>query len=119
MNIQAFAKATNITAYTIRYYEKIGLVKNIERNSSGHRCFTEKDVVWFEFIKHLKDTNMPLANIKKYADLRDICDTTSDLRMAMLEKHAQVLAKKIAEEQGHLNKLNDKINYYSEMLKRK
>lgn len=36
MNIKKFSEATKLTAYTVRYYEKMGLLKNISRNSSGH-----------------------------------------------------------------------------------
>ncbi|MEP1449070.1 MAG: MerR family transcriptional regulator [Paraglaciecola sp.] len=116
MNIQKFSKVTNVSSYTIRYYEKIGLLKNISRNSSGHRWFTEKDVIWIEFIKRLKDTGMPLDNIKKYADLRDEGASTSELRMQILQQHAVTLEQKITEEQFHLKKLKEKIVHYSEII---
>ncbi|MBU3003235.1 MerR family transcriptional regulator [Paraglaciecola arctica] len=116
MNIQKFSKVTNVSSYTIRYYEKIGLLKNISRNSSGHRWFTEKDVIWIEFIKRLKDTGMPLDNIKKYADLRDEGASTSELRMKILQQHAVTLEEKISEEQFHLKKLKEKIEHYSEFI---
>jgi len=116
MNIQKFSEITNISAHTIRYYEKIGLLRNVSRNSSGHRWFTEKDIIWIEFIKRLKDTGMPLDNIRKYADLRDEGISTSEFRMQMLQQHAVMLEDKIAEEQFHLNKLKEKIEYYSEII---
>jgi DNA-binding transcriptional MerR regulator len=116
MNIQKFSKMTDISAYTIRYYEKIGLLKNISRNSSGHRWFTEKDIIWIEFIKRLKDTGMPLDNIRKYADLRDAGASTSELRMQILQQHAVMLEDKIVGEQFHLKKLKEKIEHYSEII---
>lgn len=116
MNIQKFSEITEISSYTIRYYEKIGLLRNISRNSSGHRWFTEKDIIWIEFIKRLKDTGMPLGNILNYADLRDEGASTSELRMQILEEHAVMLEEKIAEEQYHLKKLKEKIKYYSEII---
>ena len=119
MNIQKFSKVTNVSAYTIRYYEKIGLLKNISRNSSGHRWFTNKDVIWIEFIKRLKDTGMPLDNIKKYADLRDEGAATSELRMQILQQHAVTLEEKIIGEQFHLKKLKEKIEHYSETIESK
>lgn len=116
MNIQKFSEITNISSHTIRYYEKIGLLRNISRNSSGHRWFTEKDIVWIEFIKRLKDTGMPLDNILKYADLRGEGDSTSELRMQILEDHAVMLEEKIAEDEHHLKKLKEKIKHYSEII---
>lgn len=112
MNIQKFSRLTNISAHTLRYYEKVGLIKQIERNSSGHRYFTPKDVLWVEFIKRLKDTGMPLKEILKYAELRDVGTSTSEARMKILEDHAIALEKKIAEEQFNLQMLKTKIQYY-------
>ncbi|NQZ91482.1 MAG: MerR family transcriptional regulator [Moritella sp.] len=116
MNIQQFSKLTDISSHTIRYYEKIGLLKNVSRNASGHRWFTEKDLIWFEFIKRLKDTGMPLGNIRQYADLRDAGASTSELRMQMLQQHAVMLETKIADEQFHLKMLKEKIEHYRKVI---
>lgn len=116
MNIQKFSEITEISSYTIRYYEKIGLLRNIRRNPSGHRWFTEKDVIWIEFIKRLKDTGMSLDHIRTYADLREKGNSTSGLRMKILEEHAVMLEEKIAEENYHLKKLKEKIDHYSKII---
>lgn len=116
MNIQQFSKLTDISSHTIRYYEKIGLLKNVSRNASGHRWFTEKDIIWIEFIKRLKDTGMPLDNIRQYADLRDEGASTSELRMKMLQQHAVMLEAKIADEQFYLKMLKEKIAHYSKVI---
>ncbi|NRA53047.1 MAG: MerR family transcriptional regulator [Gammaproteobacteria bacterium] len=115
MNIKKFSNITNISCYTIRYYEKIGLLKNVARNSSGHRWFSEQDIIWLEFIKRLKETDMPLDKILKYANLRDEGASTSQLRMQILQQHAVMLEDKITAEQFHLKKLKEKIGYYSEI----
>ena len=115
MNIKEFAQATGISAYTIRYYEKIGIIRNVRRNSSGHRSFTSKDISWVEFIKRLKDTGMPLEQIQEYADLREEGDHTAGSRMALLQAHAGVLAEKIRREENHLQKLREKITYYENL----
>lgn len=116
MDIQMFSKLTNISSHTIRYYEKIGLLKHVSRNSSGHRWFTKEDIAWIEFIKRLKDTGMPLNNIRKYADLRDEGFSTSKLRMDILQQHAVTLEEKISSEQFHLQKLKEKISFYSKVI---
>lgn len=117
MNIQTFSKLINISSHTIRYYEKIGLIKRIERNSSGHRYFTSADVLWVEFIKRLKETGMPLKQILQYAELRDIGPSTSETRMKILEEHALALEEKIAAEQFNLQMLKTKIQHYSNVIK--
>lgn len=115
MNIQAFSQITKISAYTIRYYEKVGLIKHINRNASGHRCFTEKDIIWVEFVKRLKDTGMSLEDIRKYADLREEGEHTSALRMQLLEEHAIKIEERINVETTHLKKLREKITYYKKI----
>ena len=119
MNIQKFSELTKISAHTIRYYEKIRLLRNIRRNSSGHRDFTKEDIVWIEFIKRLKDTGMSLQNIRKYADLREEGENTAKLRMELLQAHAKVLEQKLAIDSYHLQKLKEKISFYDMTIKDK
>lgn len=84
MDIKTISKITGLSAHTLRYYEKIGLLLNIERDSKGYRDYSEKDVVWIEFIKRLKATNMPLNEIKKFAVLRSKGDSTIQNRLKIL-----------------------------------
>ncbi len=116
MNIKQFSECVDVSAYTIRYYEKIGLLKNICRNSSGHRYFTKKDMEWIKFIKRLKDTGMPLETISAYADLRCEGQSTSGHRMQLLEEHTKLLKTKINIETLHLKKLEEKIKHYREVI---
>jgi DNA-binding transcriptional MerR regulator len=112
MNIREFSKITGLSAHTIRYYEKIGVFKKVNRNSSGHRDFTVEDTTWAEFIKRLKDTGMPLEQILEYAHLREQGPDTTNSRMKILENHARSLESKIEKEMHNLLKLKEKIKYY-------
>ena len=116
MNIKVFSKISGISAHTLRYYEKIGIFQEINRNSSAHRDFSENDILWAEFINRLKETGMPLKQIKEYAVLRKQGKHTADARMKLLINHATVLKKKISDEKQHLNKINEKIKYYEKIL---
>ncbi|GLR72664.1 MerR family transcriptional regulator [Agaribacter marinus] len=116
MNIQTFSKLTNVSAHTIRYYEKIGVLKSIERDSNGHRYFTSKDIDWVSFVKRLKDMGMPLDNIKQYADLREKGESTSELRKQLLQEHALAVEKKIAIESLHLKNIREKIGFYEKII---
>jgi len=110
-SIGEFSKLTNISIYTLRYYEKENLIIP-NRKENGRRCYSEKDVIWIEFIKRLKDTKMPIKEIQEYAKLRADGDSTMIERMEMLIKHRIALQEEIAKSNEHLNKLNDKIDYY-------
>ena len=82
-SIGEFSSLTNISIYTLRYYEKENLIIP-SRKENGNRCYSEKDIIWIEFIKRLKDTKMPIKGIKEYAALRADGDSTMNQRMEML-----------------------------------
>lgn len=112
MQIKEFAAACGLSAHTLRYYEKRGLLPHVERNDSNHRRYSERDVQWITFIKRLKATNMPLADIQQYAELREQGPDTQEARMQLLIDHARHLEEVIAQEQEHLHKLREKIQFY-------
>ena len=110
-SIGEFSNLTNISIYTLRYYEKENLIIP-DRKENGNRCYSEKDVIWIEFIKRLKDTKMPIKEIQKYVALRADGDSTMNERMEMLIKHRIAMEEEISQYNEHLEKLNYKINYY-------
>jgi DNA-binding transcriptional MerR regulator len=96
----------------LRYYEKIGLIKNVQRNTSGHRSYTKKEVDWVGFIVRLKETGMALENILQYAELREVGVMTVLERQQLLERHKGLLKAHIALQQNHLEALDKKIDLY-------
>ena len=114
--ISQFADRLGISADTLRYYEKEGLLTP-QRNASGYRAYSERDEAWFGFIKRLKETGMPMAQIKRYAGLRQAGDATIAERCAMLEAHQQALAEKQHELAAHQAHLDDKIRHYAALLR--
>lgn len=117
MNMKNFTQRLGLSAHTIRYYEKIGLL-NLARNRSGHREFCEQDIEWMQFILRLKETGMPLAEIMCYAKLRAQGASTAAQRMQLLEKHAQIVTAEIEILQQHLHKINLKIAYYQKEMQK-
>ncbi|MGD9947479.1 MAG: MerR family transcriptional regulator [Desulfobulbus sp.] len=116
MQIKEFAAACGLSAHTLRYYEKIGLLPHVERTDSNHRRYSDQDVLWMAFIKRLKATNMPLAQIQRYAALREQGPGTEEMRMQLLIDHARRLEELIAQEQEHLHKLQEKIRFYRDQI---
>ncbi|MBU2978820.1 MerR family transcriptional regulator [Alteromonas sp. C1M14] len=114
MNIKSFSNLVGLSSHTLRYYEKIGLLKNIQRNSSGHRVYTSKDLTWMAFVKRLKDTAMPLEEILAYARLREAGVSSLYQRQVLLEQHKQHLQTHIAQQQAHLAALEEKITLYEQ-----
>lgn len=114
MNIKRFSELTGLSSHTLRYYEKIGLLKSIRRNSSGHRVYTDSDVRWVGFITRLKETAMPLEKILEYASLREVGPKTAQRRQELLEKHRLALKENIELQLSHLSALETKIQLYKD-----
>jgi DNA-binding transcriptional MerR regulator len=112
MNIKVFSEMVGLSAHTLRYYEKIGLLKNIQRNSGGHRLYTAHDVAWITFVKRLKETGMQLNEILEYARLSDGGEETINNRQEILIKHRENLVEHMNLLEKHLNALDYKINLY-------
>ena len=116
-SIGEFSKLTNLGIHTLRYYEHENLIMP-KRSSSNRRCYSDKDLAWIEFIKRLKDTGMPIKEIQRYAELRLQGDLTLNERMEMLTVHRESLDEQIKALQGHMSKLDDKIDFYRHEIER-
>jgi MerR family transcriptional regulator, aldehyde-responsive regulator len=68
MTIQEVAEKTGISAYTIRFYEKSGILPRIQRTQGGIRQFTEADVTFLLFLVELKRTGMSLEEIAEFTE---------------------------------------------------
>lgn len=112
MRVQQFAARTGLSADTLRYYEKIGLLRHVKRDASGHRVYGSGDLEWVGFVLRLKDTGMPLEDIIRYADLRERGDSTLMARQALLEIHAATLQQRLERDREHLDALQAKIEFY-------
>lgn len=116
MRIRQFADRVGLTVDTLRYYEKEGLVRP-ERDGSGYRRYTQRDIDWMGFILRLKATGMPLVQIREYARLRYEGDTTIAARYAMLLAHSRHLEHKQCELAEHRAHLDEKLRIYRCMMR--
>ena len=116
-SIGEFSKLTGLGIHTLRYYEHERLIAP-ERNSGNRRCYSDNDLTWIAFIKRLKDTGMPIKEIRHYAELRADGDPTLSERMEMLVQHRQALNKQITRLQEHKIKLDEKIEFYRNEIER-
>ena len=115
-SIGEFSKITGLGIHTLRYYEHEGLIIPL-RNSGNRRRYSEKDTAWIAFIKRLKETGMPIKEIKKYAALRAEGDDTLSERMEMLVRHRQSLNEQIGRLREHEAKLDEKIALYQREIR--
>lgn len=118
LTIGELASLSGLTAHTIRFYESAGVLRPGGRAANGHRRYLPGDVAWLEFVLRLKKAGMPLAEIKRYAELREQGDPTLQQRLAMLELHRERLAAKMSELLECASALDDKVRAYRGLIAR-
>ncbi|WP_030264510.1 MerR family transcriptional regulator [Streptomyces sp. NRRL B-24484] len=102
---------------TLRYYERIGLLAGVGRAASGHRRFTEGDLQWLGVLRCLRDTGMPIADMRRYAELARSDDPSSvQERLDLLERHQGAVRERIALLQAQEGHLAEKIGHYRTLL---
>ncbi|QDL56664.1 MerR family transcriptional regulator [Rhodoferax aquaticus] len=116
MTISELAERAGLSTYTLRFYEKAGVLSPTPRATNGHRRYLDADVRWLAFVMRLKATGMPLAEIKRYAQLRAQGDGTVAPRLDMLLEHRETLVRKLQELQDNMAALDDKVTIYQAML---
>lgn len=116
MNIAEFAKRCGLSAHTLRYYERVGLLGVVARQANGHRSFGPRDVEWVEFLHRLRATGMGIKEMQRYAGLRARGDRTLAERRAMLVQHADQLAATLRAQQAHLRVVRQKVVIYDALI---
>jgi DNA-binding transcriptional MerR regulator len=91
--IQQVAEQTGLTAHTLRYYEKIGVLPPPERKSGGARMYSEADVKFMVFINGLKKTGMSLSDIKEFVSDGCIWDRNNEVLQPSLAMRIEILLK--------------------------
>lgn len=108
--------ATGVTAHTLRYYERAGLVRPVARSSGNQRRYSAADVEWVRFLLRLRETGMPIARMREYAALREQGPATTEPRLRLLEAHQAGLREQIARLRAHETALIEKITTYRDGL---
>ncbi|WP_127359810.1 MerR family transcriptional regulator [Actinacidiphila soli] len=112
--ISEVVACTGLSAHTLRWYERIGLMPHIDRSHTGQRRFTNKDLDWLAFVGKLRLTGMPVADMVRYAELVRLGDHTRADRRELLEGTRVDVLRRIAELQDTLAVLDYKIDMYAE-----
>ena len=117
LSIAEAAAQTGLSADTLRYYERDGLMlRPVPRAASGHRLYGARDLEWVRLITKLRSTGMPIRDVRRYADLVRTGDGNEAERLELLRAHRQVVLARLAEVQDHLGAIDYKIGLYEQRL---
>ncbi|HIS55790.1 MAG: MerR family transcriptional regulator [Lachnospiraceae bacterium] len=116
MTIAEVSKKYDISADTLRYYERIGLIPPVPRTKSGIRNYDETSCGWIELMKCMRKAGVQIEALIEYVELFQKGDATIDARKAILIEQRDQLQDRIADMQESLARLNDKISRYEQGL---
>lgn len=116
LTVAQMSVATGVTAHTLRYYERAGLVRPVARSSGNQRRYSAADMEWVRFLLRLRETGMPIARMRDYAALREQGPATTEPRLRLLEAHQAGLREQIARLRAHETALVEKISTYRDDL---
>ena len=119
MTIAEAAAHTGLTAHTLRYYERDGLMlREVDRSASGHRRYDDRDLAWIDLLTRLRGTGMPISDVRRYAALVRAGEGNELERLELLRTHRHRVLARLAEVQEHLGAIDRKIGIYVEALER-
>lgn len=116
MTIGEVSKQFDITEDTLRYYEKIGLIRDVKRKN-GIRSYDENDILTIEFIICMRSAGLSIEFLSQYLTLLRSGDETIDERKNLLIEQRRLLLDRISDMNKTLERLDYKIEIYDEMMK--
>jgi len=117
LTIAEAAERTGLTAHTLRYYERDGLLlASVDRAVSGHRRYTDRELTWIEMITRLRSTGMPIRDVRRYADLVRAGAGNEAERLELLKAHRERVEAQLAQVTAHLRSIDHKIGIYEGAL---
>jgi len=112
-SIKQVSLRTSLPTHTLRYYEKEGLLPNVNRSEGGIRRFSDDDLEALELICCLKSTGMPIKKIKEFVELSAMGGQTLKKRCEILHEHKRAVEEEIKAMEKHLAKVKCKIECFT------
>lgn len=116
MTIAEVSKMYGLSADTLRYYEKVGLIPPVNRKESGIRDYTPQDCGWVEFIKCMRGAGLSIETLIEYVSLYRKGNRTLNKRKQLLIREREELKERIKQMQQVLKRLDYKIEKYENLI---
>lgn len=116
MTIAEVGRRFDVSADTLRYYERIGLIPAVPRTAGGIRCYDEESLARVDFIKCMRSAGLSIETLQEYFTLFDEGDNTLEARKALLTEQHKQLTARIDELQATADRLAGKISHYEDWI---
>jgi len=114
LSVSEVAEQVDLSTHTLRWYERLGLVGPVERDTAGRRRYGQQDVDRLRFLCKLRDTGMPVRDMLRYVELINGGDRTTAERLEILVSHRARVVAQIDALQEDLKIIDWKIDFYTE-----
>ncbi|AIQ20476.1 MULTISPECIES: MerR family transcriptional regulator [unclassified Paenibacillus] len=114
-SIKTISQKSGLSQYTLRYYEREGVLPVVARDENGNRCFHDEDLELISLICCLKDTGMPIADIKQFISLSKEGHSSLSEQRKLLQAHKLHIDEKIKFFQTFAQKVDHKIAYFASL----
>jgi len=114
MTINEVSEKFDLSQDTLRYYERIGLIPQVNRTKSGIRDYTEKSCGWIELAKCMRLAGVPIEALIEYCALTQQGDSTITARKELLVEERKKLVERMEDIRKTLDRLNYKIDRYEQ-----
>ncbi len=115
LTVREASEFTGLSAHTLRYYERAGLIQPVARNGSGHRRYAQTDLEHLRFLHCLRDTGMSIQRMQEYAALASQGRVTLDARLELLESHRRDVQARVQELEDKLKIIDAKIQRFRQV----
>lgn len=112
MTIKEVSEKYDISADTLRYYERIGMIPEVTRGANGIRNYQESDLGWVELAICMRSAGLPVEALIEYVKLFQQGDATFAARLQLLQEQREKLEEQKAQLQAAMDRLDYKISRY-------
>jgi len=116
MNIKKVSELSGVSADTIRYYERIGLIPPVKRTANGIRDFDEEDLRWIVFSRQMRNAGLSIESMVNYINLFQVGDETVPVRKEIIAAQIKMLKEKASELDTAIDRLEFKLANYDEHM---
>lgn len=116
MTIKEVAEKYDISADTLRYYERVGMIPKVTRRPNGIRDYQESDLGWVELAICMRSAGLPIEVMIEYVKLYKEGDNTIPARLELLQEQMNVLKEQKAQIENTVERLAYKISKYEEAM---
>lgn len=117
MTIKEVSQKFGITADTLRYYERVGMIPTVTRTSGGIRNYEEEDLGWVELAICMRSAGLPVEAMIEYVRLYQMGETTFEARLQLLQEQRETLLEQKKQIEATLDRLDYKIAGYESAVK--